>query len=95
MTIRARMKLMRMVTEDWGHGTQQTVHFMAQYDQSIAEDQKFQRATPSADAKFQIDNPAALEQLKVGRDYYFDISPVPAAIQLEASDGVAVKDSGG
>jgi hypothetical protein len=36
---------------------------------------RFQKATPTGMAEFQIDNPKAAEQLTIGKSYYFDISP--------------------
>jgi hypothetical protein len=54
-----------------------TLNFTSQYDTSIPEDQRFQKATPSASAKFVVDNPAALEQFVPGECYYLDFTPVP------------------
>lgn len=72
MTIRAKMYLEATVPNTWG-GSQAV--FRCQYDTSLPEDQKFQKATPTGDARFSIDNPPALDQLVVGGTYYFDISP--------------------
>lgn len=44
------------------------------YDESIPEDQRFSRATPWGQIEMQIDNPAALEQLEVGKAYYVDFT---------------------
>jgi hypothetical protein len=51
--------------------------FRCVYDQKIAEDLSFQKATPSGFAEFQIDNPKAAEQLVIGQHYYVDFTPVP------------------
>lgn len=74
MTIRAKMTLESVLPQAWG-GSQAT--FRCLYDQKVAEDVSFQKATPSGYAHFQIDNPAALEQLTIGAAYYVDFSPVP------------------
>lgn len=68
--IRAKMRLEAIVPNTYG-GSQAI--FRAEYDNSIEEDRKFQKATPNADARFSIDNPSAIEQLVVGGTYYFDI----------------------
>lgn len=74
MSVRAKMQLRSVTEEAWGG---KTLKFAAQYDTTIPEDQRFQKATPSASAEFQIDNPAALEQFKLGEYYYLDFTPAP------------------
>jgi hypothetical protein len=71
MTVRAKLVLTEV--GEMLHGKR--LHFSAQYDTSIPEDQRFQKATPSASAEFQIDNPAALAQFKLGEAYYVDFTP--------------------
>jgi hypothetical protein len=43
----------------------------------VPEDAAFTKATPTGEARFSIDNPAAIEQLTIGEYYYVDFSPVP------------------
>jgi len=78
MSIRAKMRLQSIVTNQHTptYATK-SAKFSAVYDSTLPEDQKFQKATPFANAEFQIDNPPAIDQLVPGQDYYFDISPVP------------------
>lgn len=78
MAIRAKMRLSAIVTNQHTptYATK-TAKFSAVYDSTLPEDQKFQKATPSASAEFQIDNPPAIDQLVPGKDYFFDISEVP------------------
>lgn len=71
--IRAKMKLAAVVGTSFG-GVKAIFH--CQYDASREDDKAFQKATPSGQAEFQIDNPAVMGQLVIGRDYYFDIIPV-------------------
>lgn len=71
--VRAKMKLTEI--NQHAHSTNQKLTIQAEYDTSIPEDQKFSKATPSAKFEIYVDNPAALEQLKLGQTYYFDISP--------------------
>ena len=79
MATRAKLRLIEDTSSSWQKGSpaQRTLKFTAVYDANIPEDQRFQKATPSASATFVIDNPAALAQFDLGGDYYFDISPAP------------------
>lgn len=73
MSIRCKMNLESLVPMAWG-GSQAI--FRCQYDQKLCEeDASFQKATPSGEARFQIDNPKAIEQLKIGGYYYVDFTP--------------------
>ena len=47
-----------------------TIKFNTQYDDTIPEDQRFQKATPWGSIEMQIDNPRALELFEVGKNYY-------------------------
>lgn len=52
--------------------------FRTQYDNTIPEDQRFQKATPTGVITMQVDNPAALEYFgQPGGYFYADFSPVP------------------
>jgi len=78
MSVRAKMCLSSITEDTYRPGSSsKTLNFNSCYDESIPEDQRFQKATPSASAKFVIDNPAALEQFVPGDYYYLDFSPVP------------------
>jgi len=72
--VRAKLILTSIVSHSWSKESK-TLKFSAQYDPSIPEDQRFQKATPNASAEFQIDNPTALEQFELGKSYYVDFSP--------------------
>jgi hypothetical protein len=79
MTIRAKMTVYSIEEmSSWTPGTpgQKKVRFTACYDSTLPEDQRFQKATPSASAEFLIDpgQTSALDQIKLGESYYFDIS---------------------
>jgi len=76
MSVRAKFRL-QSIKENAGYSAK-TLEFWPQYDQSIPEDQRFSKATPSGRFEMTVDNPVALEQLQLGKDYYFDITPVPA-----------------
>lgn len=77
MGIRCKMKLESLVPFSWG-GAQAI--FRCEYDPKIVqEDVGFQKATPSGEARFQIDNPKATEQLVIGGYYYVDFTAIPKA----------------
>src|SRR5690242_7481140 len=42
-----------------------------------SENKKFWDASPGGTFELNIVNPAAVEQFVIGKEYYFDISPVP------------------
>jgi hypothetical protein len=51
--------------------------FSPQYDMSIPEQRRFQKATPSGTFTMQVDNPAVFDRFKPGRLYYLDVEEVP------------------
>ena len=71
MAFRAKLT----VTGIMDRGPVKEVEFTTIYDQSTPEDQRFYKATPYSKCVMQIDNPAALEQCKVGKSFYVDFSP--------------------
>ena len=77
MTVRAKLQLAEITNRI---GDQKTVTFEAHYDDTIREDQRFQRYTPCAKISMTIDNATALEQFKLGEHYYLDFSPIPAVV---------------
>ena len=82
MTVRCKLRCnsVRFFNQDNTGSREYT--FGAVYDMSIPEDRRFQRATPYAEFKIMVDNPAVYDRFEVGRDYYFDMdeasSPEPA-----------------
>ena len=69
--IRCKMRLENVFAQAWGGAK---AIFRCAYDQAIAEDLSFAKATPSGHAEFQIDNPAAAEKLVIGKHYYVDFT---------------------
>jgi hypothetical protein len=72
--VRAKFMLVEVTENHWNRNSKQLV-FSPQYDTSIPEDQRFAQATPAGRFEMQVDNPAALAQLEIGKQYYFDITP--------------------
>jgi hypothetical protein len=71
--VRAKFMLTEVTEGYWNRNSKRLV-FSPQYDTSIPEDLRFATATPSGRFEMQVDNPAALAQLELGKTYYFDIS---------------------
>lgn len=78
MTVRCKFRLIERTTTDWG-GIR--LRFEARYDQSIPEDQRFCKETPSGHLEMTVrssDNAAA--SFELGKDYYLDTTPVPEPV---------------
>lgn len=86
MPVRAKF-LLSEVTNTAYNPAAKRLKFTAQYDVSIPEDQRFQKATPWGEFEMQVDNPAAVAQFELGKQYYIDFTPadVPAAAQEGAN----------
>lgn len=76
MTVRAKLKIIKVAHLEYGG---QEITFSTVYDNAIPEDLRFQKATPWGQFTMTVDNPLALEKLKLGQSYYVDFNPVPAA----------------
>lgn len=49
--------------------------FRAEYDSSIPEDQRFMKDTPNASMEIFVKNPVILNNVELGKSYYFNITP--------------------
>lgn len=58
----------------------------AVYDTTTPENKRFTLATPWAEMKMTVNNPAA--QLEVGKDYYLDFTPVHDVIEVDTKPAV-------
>lgn len=76
MSVRCKLQLAEVTNYSWGPGKK--LKFQASYDETIPEDRRFAKASPSGTFEIHIDNPAALELFEVGKYYYFDAVPVVA-----------------
>lgn len=77
MNVRAKFKLIEIRSHYWNSNAR-TFVFQPQYDTTIAEDRRFYDATPSGHCEMLVNNPAVIEEFKIGQDYYLDFSPSPA-----------------
>jgi hypothetical protein len=73
MTVRAKFQVQEKRSHHWGTG--QTIVLRPQYDQTIPEDQRFAKATPSGEFTMFVDNPPAQVALELGKFYYVDFTP--------------------
>lgn len=80
MNVRAKFKVTEIVNRQFSPGySQKTIVLQPEYDQKIAEDVSFQKATPTGRMEMQIDNPDAIAAMPVGAKFYVDFTPVSAA----------------
>lgn len=77
--IRAKFEVVDLLGEE-----KSTVVLEPRYDETLPEDQRFCDATPWGKLEMFVNNPAALEQLQIGRKFYLDLVPVEME-QVEAS----------
>ncbi len=74
-TIRAKFKVVSIIQHS-DNQSARTVKLAPYYDQSIPEDRRFAQTTPSGELSMYVTNPAALEQLELGKFFYLDFVPV-------------------
>ena len=70
MAVRAKVRCNAKTTTE--------VHFTNVYEPYTTKDTenaRFTKATPWGDIKMGIDNPAAMEQFVINREYYVDFTP--------------------
>lgn len=79
MNVRAKFKVSEIIERTLSPGYSQTsIVLTPQYDQKLAEDLSFSKATPSGRIEMQIDNPVALAAMPIGTLFYVDFVPVTA-----------------
>lgn len=72
--VRCKFRLSQV--ESYAAHSGRTLIFRPEYDNSIPEDQRFAKASPTGEFRIFIDNPAALAFFEVGKYYYFDATEV-------------------
>lgn len=76
-SVRAKFKVTSIVKTQLSQTYEQTkIVLEPQYDQKIAEDVSFAKATPTGRMEMQIDNPIAIERMPIGAVFYVDFTPV-------------------
>lgn len=69
MGVRCKFQLTEATT--YPSGMRKLV-FRPNYDETIPEDQRFAKASPSGQLEIQVDNPVAAQFFEIGAFYYFD-----------------------
>ena len=73
--VRAKFKVTSVVTTQFAPNYEQKkIVLEPQYDQKIAEDVSFSKATPTGRIEMQIDNPDAIAAMPVGTLFYVDFT---------------------
>jgi hypothetical protein len=72
MTVRGKFQVQEK--HNYASGTAQTIVLRPVYDQSLPEDARFAKYTPSGEIKMYVDNPIAQEALQLGKFYYVDFT---------------------
>ena len=73
--VRAKFQVTKVAKMYWG-ATEITL--TPQYDQTIEEDRRYAKATPSGTIQLQVDNAPAVEALALGTFFYVDFTEVPS-----------------
>lgn len=78
MSVIAKMRVASI--EDFG-GTSKKIKLSCVYDPNgIPEDQRFTKATPWGECVMTVDNPGAIEQLPIGREFYVTFEPIVPSV---------------
>lgn len=77
MSVRAKFQVTSVKSFAWNPSSKE-ITLTPQYDTEIPEDQRFQKATPQGTFTMTVDNPAASDQLELGKFFYIDLTPVEA-----------------
>lgn len=76
MTTRAMFRLVGIKQFAYSPSSREFT-FSAEYDTSIPEEARFAKASPSGTLTIMVDNPVAIDALKMGQKYYLDFTEVP------------------
>lgn len=72
--VRGKFMVTEVTEMHWSKDARKVV-MTPQYDNSIEEDRRYAKATPTGRIEIQIDNPAALAALPIGKQFYVDFTP--------------------
>lgn len=76
MSVRGKFKLVQICSLSWNTGAKE-LKFNAVCSDDTDENKKFHKYTPSGTITMTVDNPEAMEQFELGKDYYVDFLPIP------------------
>ncbi len=75
--VRAKFQVSSITKHSYGPAT--TILLYAQCADSIEENKRFAKYTPSGRLELTVDNPPAQEFFELGKSYYLDFTEVPNA----------------
>lgn len=82
--VRGKFMVVEITEYSWS-ATARKITFRPEYDSTLPEDQKYAKSTPSGEISMTVDNPPAIEQLKLGKKFYVDFTEVPEALPKEGA----------
>lgn len=71
--VRGKFKLAKVTANAGASGRQ--LMFSAVCNDGTPENERFHRYTPTGTLEMYVDNPAALTQFELGKEYYLDFTP--------------------
>jgi len=74
--VRGKFTVVEITEFSWSK-TGRKITLRPEYDDKLPEDQAYYKATPSGEITMVVDNPPALEQLKIGKKFYVAFTEVP------------------
>lgn len=75
MSVRAKFQLHSIT--DHANSQAKTLKFGAVTADGVPENERYHKYTPSGSLEIYVDNPPAVEQFKLGEQYYVDFTPAP------------------
>jgi hypothetical protein len=77
--VRAKFRVTKIAKTVSGSAEAVEITLTPEYDKSIPEDQNYAKYTPSGTIQLYVDNPAASDQLALGKFFYVDFNEVEQA----------------
>lgn len=71
--VRGKFKLAKVTANAGASGRQ--LMFIAVCNDGTPENERFHRYTPTGTLEMYVDNPSALAQFELGKEYYLDFTP--------------------
>lgn len=76
MSVRGKFRVNEVTQVEWNRDARR-IQFLAVCNDGTEENEKFHRYTPVGNISITVDNPAAVSQFELGKEYYVDFSAVP------------------
>lgn len=76
MAVRGKFRVHEITQVEWNRDARK-IHLNAVCNDGTEENEKFHRFTPTGAITMTVDNPAAVSQFELGKEYYVDFTAVP------------------